>query len=70
MTCKKGGLYRAIVDKLLVLVPALKPTICHCDFEKQEQDTMADSYECSVLGCWFHHNKAPIDTLLNFQFII
>ena len=64
MTCKKGALYKAILDKLKELVPALKPTLCHCDFEKQEQDAMAQGFSCAIAGCWFHHNQGPIYTKL------
>ena len=67
MTSKKGGLYRELVAKLKDLVPALKPLICHCDFEKQEQDAMAEGFGCQVQGCWFHHNQGgPPDISNNF----
>ena len=64
MTCKKGSLYRAIIAKLKDLVPALKPHICHCDFERQEQDALAEGFECQMLGCWFHHNQVSPDIKL------
>ena len=51
MTAKKGGIYRGIIEKLKELVPALKPLICHCDYEKQEQDAMAEWFGCQVQGC-------------------
>ena len=58
MTAKKGGLYLAILSKLKELLPALKPTICHCDFERQEQEAMSESFDgCDIVGCWFHHNQ-------------
>ena len=60
MTSKKGALYREIIDKLKELVPALAPTLVHCDFEKQEQDAMSQGYPCDIAGCWFHHNQGPI----------
>ena len=59
MTAKLEGLYSAVLDKVWSKLPALRPALIHCDFERPLINAIEAVCTCgSVSGCWFHACQA------------